>query len=1186
MTILMERTMANPITLADKFDSRTGRIFLSGTQAIARIFLDQKARDEAQGLNTAGYISGYRGSPLGGLDTALWRAQKWLDGAGIVFQPGVNEELAASAVFGTQQVSFFPGAKVEGVFAGWYGKGPGVDRAGDALKHGNLAGTSKHGGVLVFAGDDHPGKSSTTAHQSEQALVAALIPVLYPASVGDYLEYGSFGFAISRYSGLWVGFKCINDTADATASCATVPVDHKWTEPEEIGAPPEGLNIVKGETQLAQERRTVEHKLQAAQRFVRANGMDRVLRDSPKRTIGIISAGKAALDTIDALEQLGLTEDRCAKLGIRLLKLALTWPVEPETVREFCEKHHTIIVVEEKRAFIEPQIAAILYPLDAAFRPKLAGKTDTSGDTLLSSINELSPLMIQRAIRREIELGGFADKDLANKFAALDQSGAAIGQAVTEFGRMPFFCSGCPHNTSTKVPDGTVALSGIGCHVMAALMPHRPHSWPIQMGGEGANWIGAAPFSETDHVFQNLGDGTYYHSGSLAIRAAIASGTNITFKLLYNDAVAMTGGQPLEGQLTPAQIAHSLLAEGVKSVVVVADDPAKYGTSHGFPPQVKIHPREELDLVQKQLADVRGTTVLIYDQVCAAEKRRRRKRGTFPDPAKRMFINDLVCEGCGDCSAKSNCVSIQPLETEFGRKRRIDQSSCNKDFSCANGFCPSFVSVEGGSVAGSTAATSGSALPALPPIVVPAVRPIDRTWSLLITGIGGTGVVTIGAVLGMAAHIDGKAASLIDMTGLSQKNGAVFSHVRIAADPDQKFAARIGPGAADLILGCDMIAAAGAEGMATVHLGRTVGIINDDVSPTAAFTINTEIDFKVPATKKRLREALHTDQSLFINATEISVRLLGDSIGANLLLLGAAIQRGEIPVSLAAIEEAIRLNNVSVAMNLYALALGRLVVADPDALDQLLAKASGGQEQQSENLLAPTNDLGLAIERRAEFLAAYQDEAYAQKFRSKVSATQKLEQNRVGARDDLTWAVTRNLFKLMAYKDEYEVARLYTSGEFEAKLKRQLEGDYRLKFHLSPPLIAPRDKATGLPRKIEFGGWMLGVFKVLAQFKGLRGSAFDPFGYTAERKNERRLIDDYLAMLAELEFSLTAQNWEHAVALARLPEKIKGFGHVKDGNAKLAEERAREIWGQYRSASVMVELGKEGTNRLKAVRAS
>lgn len=1151
--------MLRNVTLEDKFQLEQERVMISGTQALTRVLIHQRRSDVSRGLRTAGFVSGYRGSPLGSIDASLWAAQKQLDAHGIVFRPGVNEELAATAVYGTQQVGFFAGARHDGVFAAWYGKGPGVDRAGDALKHGNLAGTSAAGGVLIYAGDDHAAKSSTTAHQSEQALLAALIPVLYPASIADILEYGSFGFALSRYSGLWAGFKCVNDTADATAIVDTVHPGRTWALPEDFELPLEGLNIIKGESQLSMERRTVDFRLPAAQAFIRRNRLDRVLRDSPRRSLGIVTAGKAALDVVQALNALGLDERRCETLGIRLLKLAMTWPVEPITLREFCAGHRQVLVVEEKRAFIEPQVATILFHEPADRRPELIGKTDASGRPLLSQVNELNPPLIQESVMRVLEALELVDNPLRARSAELSQRMRDISGPATEFGRMPFFCSGCPHNSSTKVPEGSVALSGIGCHVMATFMPHRPHMWPVQMGGEGANWIGISPFIDEDHVFQNLGDGTFFHSGFLAVRASIAAGVSITYKLLYNDAVAMTGGQPVEGQLAPWQIAAELLQEGAKKVVIVADDVDRYEGAP-LPPGVAVRPREELEPVQRELRDTQGVTILIYDQVCAAEKRRRGKRAAQPAPFKRAFINDLVCEACGDCSVKSNCVSVQPLETEFGRKRVIDQSSCNTDYSCVEGFCPSFVTVTGGSLrkrkADPALDVSKVALPNPPPAA-------EGDRAVLIVGIGGTGVVTIGAILCMAANLEGKAGSVIDQTGLSQKNGAVSSHLRIVSDPTRLAAARIALSEADLILGCDMITAGGAEAMSLLRPGVTAGIVNQSLTATAAFTIDNGIDFQQSRILERLKAVLEPQRSLFIDATEATARLLGDTIGTNMFVVGAALQRGLLPVSLDAVEKAITLNGVAVEFNLQALRLGRLAVADPSGFQALLG---GGETPEAEVSTHFSSSVEELVVRRAAFLRDYQDEAYARQYEEHVAAVRVAEARAMPFSTALTEAVARNLFKLMAYKDEYEVARLYTSGEFETKLKAQFAGDYKLSFHLAPPLLARRDPVSGHPRKMVFGPYMLPLFRLLAKARKLRGTPFDPFGFTAERRTERQLVEDYVRLLPHIVAELEPANHERAVKLASYPDKIRGYGHVKARDLPAAMDEREHLLTAFRNS--------------------
>nr|WP_272886922.1 indolepyruvate ferredoxin oxidoreductase family protein [Phenylobacterium aquaticum] len=1145
-------SMLQNLTLEDKYELDEGRVFVSGTQALTRVLLAQQRADRAAGLNTAGFISGYRGSPLGGLDMALWRARKQLKAHGVVFQPGVNEELAATAVYGSQQLDFFQGAKYDGVFAAWYGKGPGVDRAGDALKHGNLAGAHRNGGVLVFAGDDHAAKSSTTAHQSEQALAAALIPVLYPANVEEFLAFGAFGYALSRFTGLWAGFKCVNDTADATMSARLGTVPHGFHRPNDVAMPPEGLNILVGESQLGMERRTVQFRLPAAQAFARANSFDRTIFDAPAGGLGIVTAGKAYLDVREALAAAGIDERRAGKLGLRLLKLGLTWPADGETIRRFAEGCLEVLVIEEKRAFIEPQVKEALYHLPAQRRPRVSGKSTPEGAPLLPGFGELSAGPILAALAERLEAHDLLDDEARVRIAAVrTRCSDVVTSPLTEHARAPFFCSGCPHNTSTVVPEGSVGLSGIGCHVMAALMPHRKHAWPVQMGGEGANWIGAAPFTETQHVFQNLGDGTYFHSGVLAVRAAIAAGVNITYKLLYNDAVAMTGGQPVEGTLTTLQIAQELRAEGAARVLIIADDPARYDEVKAQLGDVPLHGRERLDAIQKELREVPGVTVIIYDQVCAAEKRRRRKRGEFPDPPQRVFINDLVCEGCGDCGVKSNCVSVQPLETEFGRKRKIDQSSCNKDFSCVKGFCPSFVTVEGGKPRARTPVSSGVSVPALP-------EPVQAVGSssILITGIGGTGVITVGAVLGMAAHLDGMGCSIVDMTGLSQKNGAVMSHLKIAPSVDEVYAARVDTASADLLLACDMITAGGGEAAQMLQRGVTAGVVNSDVTPTAAFTFTRTINFNEAQTARKLQDVLDPRRSAFLPATALAEGLFGDSIATNMMIVGAACQLGLLPVRRASIEEAIRLNGVSIEQTLLAFSLGRWAVVEPEAVAALAAPA---RTDAAKGSTALSGSLEEVLERRTTFLAAYQNRRYAEAYSAFVDRVRRAEQAVSPGADALTTAVARNLFKLMAYKDEYEVARLYTNGEFTEKLKAQFDGDLKLTFHLSPPIIAPKDKDSGLPKKVTFGPWMMTGFRMLAHLKGLRGTPFDPFGRTPERRMERRLIETYRADMERALERLTLANLGVAVKLAALPAEIYGYGHIKEARVAEAERMRSDL---------------------------
>ncbi|MFM2042745.1 MAG: hypothetical protein RLY86_1321 [Pseudomonadota bacterium] len=1163
------------ISLDDKYLLDQGRIFITGNQALVRLPLVQRRIDRAAGLNTAGFISGYRGSPLGNYDAALWSAKAMLERDGVVFVPGVNEELAATSVWGSQQVTLMPGAKHDGVFGIWYGKGPGVYRAGDALKHGNLAGTSRHGGVVVLAGDDHSAKSSTTAHQSEQALMAALIPVLNPASVQDYLDLGPHAVALSRFAGLWVGFKCLTETVESGATCTLSPDPFAPVLPE-IEGPPDGRNIKLRLAALADEASVIRWRLPAAQAYIRANGLDRVALDGARRGLGIVAVGKSFADLREALALLRIDGARAAALGLRIYKPALTWPLEPDGLTRFAHGHREILVLEEKRPFVEEQAARILYHLPADARPALSGKATPEGRPLLRSDGELSPMEIAGALMDRLTGLGLADADLTARWAELAPDPGAKAGAKDALGiaRTPGFCSGCPHNTSTKVPEGSMALAGIGCHTMAMFLPDRPTAPPTQMGGEGVNWIGMAPFTDRAHVFQNLGDGTYFHSGLIAVRAAVAARVNITYKILYNDAVAMTGGQPVDGTISVPAMAAQLAAEGVGRIAVVSDQPEMWQGYGLFPHGTTVHHRDDLDAVQTDLRDIPGVTALIYVQTCAAEKRRRRKRKEFPDPPKRMFINEHVCEGCGDCSVQSNCVSIQPVETPLGRKRRIDQSSCNKDFSCTKGFCPSFVTVEGGSLRKAAPAGGGGIQDPAAGLPLPDLPAIQGSYGILITGIGGTGVVTIGAILSMAAHLEGKGCSTLDLTGLSQKNGAVFSHVRIAADPADLTNTRIGPGRTDLLLGCDLLVAGGAEARATLRPGISRAIVNSAVVPTAAFQQNPDMDFQSAATRRTLAAALgdgamggQTDgrmtdgritdgRMMVVEATDLATRLMGDAIAANMMMLGAAWQAGAVPVGLDAITRAVRLNGVAVSMNLTAFAWGRRAIADPDGVRR--AAGLTVEAPKPETL----DDL---IDRRVAHLTAYQDGDYARTYLTLVQAVRAAEARATPGRTDLTAAVARGYAKLMAYKDEYEVARLYANTDWREKLGLTFDGPVRLRFNLAPPLLTPRDAKTGLPRKMEFGSWMLHAFRLLARFKGLRGTRLDPFGWTEERRMERRLIGEYRAMVEGLLPTLSPANHATAVALARVPEKIRGFGHVKERHLEKAKAEEASLLARYHS---------------------
>jgi indolepyruvate ferredoxin oxidoreductase len=1121
-------------SLDDKYDLGCERVYVSGTQAVVRLVLMQKARDRRAGLNSAGYVSGYRGSPLGGLDQQLWRAASVLAPNDILFQPGLNEDLAATALWGSQQAEMRGEGRFDGVFGLWYGKGPGVDRSGDALRHANLAGTSRHGGVVALMGDDHTCESSTTAHQSEFAFVDAMIPILNPAGVQEILDLGLTGWALSRFAGLWVGLKCIKDNVESTAAIDGA-LDRLALRSPDFDMPPGGLNIRPGHHPLEQEALLHNFKIPAALAFIRENRLNRIMnRGGPKARLGVASLGKSWLDTLQALDLLGIDETRASDLGIRLYKVAAPWPLEPEGVAEFARGLEEIVVVEEKRGLIEPQIKEILYGRAGA--PAVVGKTDEKDRILFPSNGALDSHQVAIAIGRRI-LGYAKDGEVAARLKHLEEAQAALAASHDVAVRVPHFCSGCPHNSSTQVPEGSRAYAGIGCHYMAQWMDRATEGY-TQMGAEGANWIGEAPFSRRGHVFQNLGDGTYNHSGTLAIRAAAAAGINITYKILYNDAVAMTGGQPNDGGLTVDAIARQVAAEGARRVAIVSDDPGKYPSGLAWPPGVTFHHRSGLDGVQRQLAEVKGLSVLIYDQTCAAELRRRRKRGKAPDPDKRVLINALVCEGCGDCSAKSNCVSIQPLETELGRKRTIDQSSCNKDYSCLEGFCPSFVTVHGAKL------KKGAAMDAnLPDVPEPALPALERPHGVLITGVGGTGVVTIGQILGMAAHLEGRGVGLIDMAGLAQKGGAVTTHLKIAPRPEDLHAIRVAAEEADTMLACDMVVAGSRTALAAVRPGESLVFANSHETYPGDFT--RDPDFRLPS--RRLRRAIEeragAGRARFVDAQRLAAALTGDAIAANLFMVGFAWQQGGLPLSGDAIRQAIRLNGVAVEMNLAAFEWGRRAAHDLAAVE----KAAGIGAAPQPN----AQGLDALVERRAAFLAEYQDQTYAERYRRKVAEIAEAEARAMPGPSGLAEQVARSLFKLMAVKDEYEVARLYTDGSFERQLAETFESWERVEFHLAPPLLARRD-AAGHLKKAAFGPWMMRAFRGLSRLRRLRGTPFDIFGYARERRWERRLLADYETLLAEIAAGLSAETHEVATALAGYPERIRGFGHVKQAQAQPA----------------------------------
>jgi len=1135
------------VSLDDKYDLSQTRVLVTGYHALIRALLMQKERDRRAGLNTGGFITGYRGSPLGGLDQQMMRAGRQLAASDIKFQPGLNEELAATALWGSQQAELRGEGKFDGVFGMWYGKGPGVDRSGDVFRHANLAGTSKHGGVIALMGDDHTAESSTTAHQSEFHFVDVMMPILNPAGVQEIVDYAQYGWALSRYAGVWSALKCMHETVESTGVIDGGLDRIQIVTPNDFAMPPGGLNIRLVDTILGQEARLHDFKRDAMLAFVRANKLNRMITSGGRNPrMGIITTGKSYLDVRQAFDELGLDEVKCNEIGVRIFKIGCPWPIARQELAEFAAGLDLIMVVEEKRSLIEVQVREELY--GTANQPVCVGKKDEQGNWLFPVKGALDTNDIAVAIgERLLRFGG--NEELSAAIARLRGAQRALAETTDVAARIPYFCSGCPHNTSTRVPEGSRAYAGIGCHFMAQWMDRRTLGF-TQMGGEGANWIGEAPFSKREHVFQNIGDGTYNHSGYLAIRAAIASGVTMTYKILFNDAVAMTGGQANDGGLTVPQIAQQVAAEGARRVVVVTDEPWKYPKDTEWPKGLTIHHRDELDALQRELATVPGVSVLIYDQTCAAEKRRRRKRGAFPDPDKRVVINDLVCEGCGDCGQKSNCVSVQPLMTEWGRKRTIDQSSCNKDYSCVKGFCPSFVTVHGAKLKKGESVAEPAHWAALPE---PSKPLANHPYSMIVTGVGGTGIVTLGAVLGMAAHLDGKGVGIIDMAGLAQKGGAVFSYIRIANTPEDIHAIRVSAGGADLVLGGDIVVVGNKKVLSAIKPGNTRVIVNTAEFLPGDFTRNPDFSLPTERLKRAITGAAGNANSHFVDASRLAVALLGNSIGANMFMLGYAYQLGALPVSGEALEKAIELNGEAVAMNLAAFSYGRRAAIDPAAVQALVAPA----QTEANDSLKLSESFDEAIARREAFLTAYQSRRYARKYRALVNAVAKAEAEKTPGMTGLAEAVARYLFKLMAYKDEYEVARLYTDTGFLQRVRAQFDGDLRLEFHLAPPMLAKADPATGEPKKMSFGPWVLRLFGALKKFRFLRGTPLDPFGYSAERRTERQLIASYRALIETVLSELSPGNHATAVALASIPEKIRGFGPVKQRH--LAAAKAEEV---------------------------
>jgi indolepyruvate ferredoxin oxidoreductase len=1188
------RRALETVTLDDKYALDHGRAFMSGVQALVKLPMLQRQRDALLGKNTAGFISGYRGSPLGGYDQALQKAAPYLKAQNIVFQPGVNEELAATALWGTQQLGFAPAGsnRFDGVFGIWYGKGPGVDRCSDVFKHANMAGTTPWGGVIAVAGDDHVAKSSTAAHQSDHIFKACGLPVFFPTSVQDILDLGLHALAMSRFSGVWAGMKTIQEIVESSATAEIDPGRVNIVIPE-FEMPPGGLHIRWPDHALDQEARLFDYKWYAALAYVRANKLNHNVIAGPNDRFGLIASGKAYNDTRQALLDLGLDDETCRRIGLRLHKVSVVWPLEAQTTREFATGLREILVVEEKRQVIEYQLKEELYNWRPDVRPNVLGKFDeVEGDfsggewsmpnpsarTLLRANADLSPAIIARAVAKRLKkIGGVPEDVMARIDAQLailtaqEQSmQTLLTQGVAGAERQPWFCSGCPHNTSTRVPEGSRAMAGIGCHFMTIWMDRATVGF-TQMGGEGVPWVGQQPFSHDQHMFANLGDGTYFHSGLLAVRQSIAAGVNITYKILYNDAVAMTGGQQVgerpEGH-SVVQIAQSMRAEGAVKITIVTDEPEKYDSVKGLPEGIAIQHRDTLDAVQREFREIKGTTVIIYDQTCATEKRRRRKRGTMVDPDKRVVINELVCEGCGDCGVQSNCLSVEPLETEFGRKRTINQSTCNKDYSCVKGFCPSFVTVEGGQLrkkekGGAKLEWTGGALP------LPVLPTLDaEAWGIIVAGVGGTGVITIGQLLGVAAHLEGKGIVTQDAAGLAQKGGATWSHVLIGARQDDIRTTRVSAASADLILGCDPIVSANKETWARLRAGRTHVALNVNATPTAAFVKNPDWQNPAQACVDALVHSLGADAVGTFDAETAATRLMGDSLYTNPMMLGYAWQKGWLPLELASLMRAIELNAVQIDKNKAAFEWGRRAAHDLQAVAALWQKAGAGEQVIQFKKRDSLDDL---IARRVDFLTGYQNAGYADQYRHFVNRVRASEASL--GKTTLTEAVARNLFKLMAYKDEYEVARLHSDPAFHARLASQFEGDYKLKVHLAPPLIAKKNERGELVKQ-PFGPFMFKVFKLLARFKGLRGTSLDIFGRTEERRTERALIGQYRSDVEALLTGLTSTNHALAVEIARLPEQIKGFGHVKERHLAAARSRREGLLQQWRQPEAVPNLAR------------
>ena len=1149
------------VSLEDKYLIRKGRIFVNGTQVLVKLPLIQKALDKKRNLNTSGFISGYRGSPLGNYDRALWQANNHLVENDIKFSPGLNEDLAATAVWGTQQPNLISDSINDGVFSIWYGKGPGVDRSGDAFKHANSAGTNKNGGVLALLGDDHTAKSSTLAHQSEFAMLDAQIPVLNPSNIYDLLEYGLFGWELSRFSGLWVSMKCITSIVDSTASIQIDEESFNFIKPD-LTKEKLDVHIRPYDNMLEQEKRIPSLKLPLAVEFAKKNNINKVIWNNGFKNIGIVATGKAYADTLECFDSLNINEKKAKDLGIHLLKVGMSWPIENDKFKKFSSGMQEVLVVEEKRSFLEANIKNCLYNIPNA--PKIiVGKLDEDNNQLIKDDFEIKKSDLKRVLISRIEKNCKVNLDNLSDHLKIN---IKTNREKNNIERTPYFCSGCPHNTSTKVPAGSKAMAGIGCHFMAAWM-NRNTSLYTHMGAEGTNWIGMAPFVKDSHIFQNIGDGTFNHSGTLAIRASVAAKVNITYKILYNDAVAMTGGQPVDGVPTTAQITHQLYGEGVKKIVIVTDEIEKYKhVKEELSKGTTVHHRKELELIQNNLKTIKGVTVIIYDQTCATEKRRRRKRGKLEDPDKRIFINHYVCEGCGDCSVESNCISVEPLKTEYGTKRVINQSTCNKDYSCANGFCPSFLSIEGGNIKKRSIPKLNNPTSKINELKKPNTIPLDnKTYSIIVTGIGGTGVVTIGALIGMAAHIEKKGISILDQVGIAQKGGAVLSHIKIAQNPKNIYSTQIAEKSANLLLGCDIVVSASKEVRDMLSTSKTYAVINNNETPLSQFVLDSNFTYNTSLTSNLIKNnTLEINQ---INATELSKYLFGNTILSNIFLVGYAIQKGLIPISIDALEKAIQINNVSVEENLSAFNWGRLAAED---IKYVLKKC---------NLITTKYEkderLEVLINNRYDDLIKYHNKTYAMKFKNIISKVVEKDKKFKSKKFKLSRLIINTLFKTMAYKDEFEVARLYTDGRFEKYLNENFEGNFKLGIYLSPPILNLKDSKTKKPKKILFTKKVFYLFSILKKLKFLRNTPLNIFAYSLERKKEKQLIktlDDCINLILK---KLNNNNYKNSLALIEIFSEIKGFGHVKLRNFSNFENQYEQKIKEFKQSSKKIDLAAE-----------